>query len=191
MWGSVAENDILQFFSIHARKMRRTTIIEIFFHLQNEMELLLYCDGASRGNPGNVGYGFIVRNHFGAFIFAESGGLGVTSNCVAEFISCIKALEWAVENQSFRLILQSDSKTCIIALQQQKIPWFLLARWQQVMASIHSISFNHVSREVNFSADHFAKKGVHLQKGQCLTFNEKPSSLTCLEFPDQPYYRFV
>ncbi|XP_026455155.1 uncharacterized protein LOC113356274 [Papaver somniferum] len=165
MWGSDSERDILHYFFIQARKMRRMTIIVIFFHLPNENELLLCCDGASRGNPGTAGYGFIVRNYIGAFIFAESGGLGITTNYVAEFILCIKAMEWAVENQNVRLILQSDSKTCIITLKQQKISWFFLARWQKVMAGIHSISFNHVYREINFSADHFAKKGVHLQKG--------------------------
>ncbi|XP_026452010.1 uncharacterized protein LOC113352401 [Papaver somniferum] len=96
MWGTGIEKSILQFFNIQVRKMRRTIIIEIFFYLPNENELLLCCDGASRGNPGNADYGFVVRNHVGAFIFAESGGLGITTNYVEEFISCIKALEWAV-----------------------------------------------------------------------------------------------
>ncbi|XP_026410895.1 uncharacterized protein LOC113306135 [Papaver somniferum] len=171
--------------------MRRTRSVEIFFYLPNENELLLCCDGASRGNPGIAGYGFVVRNHFGSFIFAESGGLGITTNYVAEFISCIKALEWAVECLSFKLVLQSDSSMCVKALQQNKIPWFLLARWQRIMASIQSITFKHAYREINFSADHFAKKGASLQKGQTLSFNDKPSSLQRMENPGQPYYRFV
>ncbi|XP_026458646.1 uncharacterized protein LOC113359187 [Papaver somniferum] len=80
-------------------------------------------------------------------IFAESGGLGITTNYVAEFISCIKDLEWAVEHLSFELVLQSDSSMCAKALQQKNIPWFLLARWQRIMASIHSITFKHAYRE--------------------------------------------
>ncbi|XP_026433054.1 uncharacterized protein LOC113330462 [Papaver somniferum] len=118
MWGTENEKSILQFFNIQVRKIKRTRIIEIFFYLPNENELLLCCDGDARGNPGNAGYGFVVRNHVGAFIFAESGGLGITTNYVAEFISCIKALEWAVEKQSFHLIMQSDSSMCVKALQQ-------------------------------------------------------------------------
>ncbi|XP_026451379.1 uncharacterized protein LOC113351651 [Papaver somniferum] len=142
------------------------------------------------GNPGNAGYGFVVRNRVGAFIFAKSGGLGITTNYVAEFISCIRALEWAVEQQSFQLILQSDSSMCAKALQEQQIPWFLLARWKRIMVSIHSITFRHAYREINFSADHFAKKGTHLRKGQIMSFNERPSNFLRLESPGKPYYRF-
>ncbi|XP_026450722.1 uncharacterized protein LOC113350825 [Papaver somniferum] len=189
--GTENEKSILQFFNIQVRKIRRTRIIEIFFYLPNENDLLLCCDGAARGNPGNAGYGFVVRNHVGAFIFAESGGLGITTNYVAEFISCIKALEWEVEQQSVQLILQSDSSMCVTALQKQKLHWLLLARWQKIMDSIYSITFRHAYREVNFSADHFAKKGTRLQKGQIMSFNERPSNLQRLESPGQPYYRFV
>ncbi|XP_026436585.1 uncharacterized protein LOC113334574 [Papaver somniferum] len=117
MWGTDTEKSILQFFNIQVRKMRRTRIIEILFYLPNENELSLCCDGASRGNPGSEGYGFVVRNHVGAFIFAESGGLGITTNYVSEFISCIKALEWAVEHLSFKLVLQSNSSMCAKTLQ--------------------------------------------------------------------------
>ncbi|XP_026416623.1 uncharacterized protein LOC113312070 [Papaver somniferum] len=191
MWGTNGEKSILQFFNIQVRKMRRTRIIEIFFYLANENGFLLCCDGDARGNPGNAGYGFVVTDHVGAFIFAEAGGLGITTNYVAEFISCIKALEWAVDRHFFQLILQTDSSMCAKALHQQKIPWFLLARWQRIMASIHSITFKHAYREINFSADHFAKKGTHLLKGQTLSFNERPSNLLRLESPGQPYYRFV
>ncbi|XP_026458765.1 uncharacterized protein LOC113359325 [Papaver somniferum] len=159
-------------------------IIEIFFHFLNEDELILCCDEASRGNPGNAEYGFIARNHLGSFVFAETGGLGVTTNYVAEFMANIRTLEWAFENQKFKLILESDSKTCITSLIQQKIPWFLLARWRRILAGFPSISYRHVYREVNFSADHFAKKGVHLQKGQIIAFINKPSNLAFLEFPE-------
>ncbi|XP_026451544.1 uncharacterized protein LOC113351840 [Papaver somniferum] len=191
MRGTNGEKSILRFFNIKVRKMRRRRIIEIFFYLPNENELLLCCDGAARGNPGNAGYGFVVRNHVGAFIFAETGGLGITTNYVAEFISCIKALEWAVDHHFFQLILQTDSSMCANALQQPNISWVLLARWKRIMASIQYITFKHAYREINFSADHFAKKGTHLQKGQTLSFNERPSNLLRIESPGQPYYKFV
>ncbi|XP_026459775.1 uncharacterized protein LOC113360481 [Papaver somniferum] len=160
MWGSSYERDILQLFLIQMRRMKQVRIIEIFFHLPNEDELLLCCDGASRGNPGNAGYGFVARNHSGMFVFAESGGLGFTSNYVAEYMANIRAMEWAVENQHFKLIIQSDSKDCITSLKHDKIPWFLLARWQRILSYSPTISYRHVFREINFSADHFAKEGL-------------------------------
>ncbi|XP_026450641.1 uncharacterized protein LOC113350732 [Papaver somniferum] len=190
MWGSDYEVLILQYFLIQRRKLKQPRIIELFFYLPSNEEILLCCDGASRGNPGITRYGFVVRNQCGDFVFAESGGLGVTANYIAEFIASIRALEWATEHQRYKIILQSDSKACIHSLMQQKIPWFLLARWQRVQAKILSISCRHAYMEVNFSADHFAKKGVYLLKGQTITYEDRPSSLTIMEYPDQPCYRF-
>ncbi|XP_026428348.1 uncharacterized protein LOC113324243 [Papaver somniferum] len=153
-------------------------------------ETILCCDGASRGNPGKAGYGFVVRNHIGNFVYAESGGLGVLANYIAEFIASIRALEWALENQNFKIIPQTDSKACATTLLNKKIPWFLMARWQRVISGLHSISVRHAYREANFSADHFVKKGMHLPKGIIQNFRERPSSLSQMEFPDMPYYRF-
>ncbi|XP_026451430.1 uncharacterized protein LOC113351705 [Papaver somniferum] len=170
--------------------MKQPKIIELFFYLPSNEEILLCCDGASRGNPGIAGYGFVVRNQYGDFVFAESGGLGVITNYIAEFIASVIALEWAIEHQKYKIILQLDSKACIHSLMQQKIPWFLLERWQRVQAKVLSISYRHAYREVNFSADHFAKKGVYLLKGQTITYEDIPSSFTVMEWLDQPYYRF-
>ncbi|XP_026435168.1 uncharacterized protein LOC113332883 [Papaver somniferum] len=142
-------------------------------------ETLLCRDGAFRGNPGQAGYGFIVRNHIGNVVYAES-----------EFISSIRALEWALENQKFKIIMQTDSKACATTLLNKNIPWFLMARWQRVLSGLHSISIRHAYREANFSADHFAKKGVHLPKDIIQNYRERPSSLSQMEFPDRPYYRF-
>ncbi|XP_026398762.1 uncharacterized protein LOC113294590 [Papaver somniferum] len=143
MWGSDYELLILQYFLIQHRKMKQPKIIELFFYLPNNEEILLCCDGASRDNPDIAGYGFVVRNQYGDFVFAESGGLGVTTNYVAAFIASVRALEWAIKHQKYKIILQSDSKACIHSLMQQKIPWFLLARWQRMQDNVLSISYRH------------------------------------------------
>ncbi|XP_026420221.1 uncharacterized protein LOC113316218 [Papaver somniferum] len=171
MWGTATERDILLFFHIQYGKLSRHKITVIYFCLPEKDELLLCCDGASRGNLGIAGYGFIVRNSAGVFVYTETGGLGIVSNYVAKFIASIRALEWALENQKTKVILQSDSKACIISLIQQRIPWFLLVRWQKIINNSLSFSFRHAYRETNFSADHFAKKGVYLMKGQRLCFD--------------------
>ncbi|XP_026442360.1 uncharacterized protein LOC113341855 [Papaver somniferum] len=190
MWGSDIEDQILKFFQLHYSKMKKVRIIKIYFYLPNVDETILCCDGASRGNPGQAGYGFIVRFHTGEFVYAESGGLGILSNYIVEFIASISALEWALNNHKFKVILQTDSKACVVALKNNKIPLFLVARWQRVVSGLQSIIYRHVYREVNFSVDHFAKKGVYLPKGQIQTYNVRPTSLTHMEFPDQPYCRF-
>ncbi|XP_026399050.1 uncharacterized protein LOC113294893 [Papaver somniferum] len=96
-------------------------------------ETLLCCDGSSRGNPGQAGYGFVVRIHTGVFVYAESGGLGILSNFIAKFIACVSAMEWAINNQRYKVILQTDSKACVVALMNNKIPWFLVARCRELL----------------------------------------------------------
>ncbi|XP_026436161.1 uncharacterized protein LOC113334026 [Papaver somniferum] len=190
MWGTDYERHILHCFQIQYSKVKRVRIIELLLCLPSDDEILMCCDGASRGNPGLAGYGFIFRNNSGDFVFAEYGGLGIVTNYIDEFIASIRALEWEVENQWFKVILQSDSKDCITSLTSHQIPWFLIARWQRIVAGMLLISYRHVYRETNFSADHFAKKGVHLQKGQTLNYKDRPACLTRMETPDQSYYKF-
>ncbi|XP_026383544.1 uncharacterized protein LOC113279042 [Papaver somniferum] len=98
IWNSAHERHVLQFFQIHNRRIKRIRIIELFFQIPQEGELLICCDGASIGNPGMPAYGFVIRDHMCAFIFAESRGLGVASNYVAEFFASIRGLEWASNN---------------------------------------------------------------------------------------------
>ncbi|XP_026435151.1 uncharacterized protein LOC113332868 [Papaver somniferum] len=188
-WNTASEDQVLIFFLIQKRRIHRIRIIELYFHFPQEGELLLCCGGASIGNPSLAGYGFVVRDHSGAFIFGESGGLGVATNYVAEFFASIRALEWASHNHKTKLVLQSDSKACITSLINHNIPWFLLARWHRVISGL-SVTYRHVYREINNAADNFAKKGSHLQKGKTLSFNKKPGNL-CLEYPNTIYYRFV
>lgn len=60
-------------------------MIECRFSLPDENSILICCDGASRDNPGMSGYGFMVR-------YAESGGLGLATNHLAEVFAVIREL---------------------------------------------------------------------------------------------------
>ncbi|XP_026455014.1 uncharacterized protein LOC113356176 [Papaver somniferum] len=117
----------------------------------------------------------------------ESGALGVSKKFVAEVLGTINALEWAVSEHKNKVTINSDSKAAITAFTKNKIPWFIWSRWRYVCSKLNPIHFNHVFREVNFSADFFAKKGVHLAKGQKLKFTERPLSMHRMEFPDIIY----
>lgn len=54
-------------------------------------------------------------------IVAESGGLGVTTNFIAEIMSTIRALEWAVEHQKLKVIMNYDSSATVTAFTNQKL----------------------------------------------------------------------
>ncbi|XP_026420220.1 uncharacterized protein LOC113316217 [Papaver somniferum] len=172
------------------RKVKTAKAIKCFFSLPEPDNLLFCCDGASRGNPGNAGYGFIVRDNSGSFITAECGGLGISTNFIAEIMGALCAMEWDVLNQKEKIIINSDSTAAISAFMKNKLPWFVWNRWKFVSAKLRHIHFNHVYREVNFSADFFAKKGVHLPKGQVMKFSARPSNMLRMEWPESTYYRF-
>ncbi|XP_026450792.1 uncharacterized protein LOC113350904 [Papaver somniferum] len=176
---------ILKHFGIGCRKVKTIKAIECSFSLP-DLDKIFCCDGASRGNPGCAGYGFIARDYASNFIAAESGGLGISTNFIAEIMGIICALEWAVQNSKEEVIINPDSTTAIRAFMRNNFPWYVWNRWKYICRKIKSIHFNHVYREVNFSADFFAKKGVHLPKGEVIKFATRPSQMHIMEFPTRP-----
>lgn len=83
---------ILRELDIPYQKVKMIKVNDCFFTLPEMHPILLCCDGASRGNPGIAGYGFIGRNHEGDFVIAENGNIGIASNFMAELIVIIRAL---------------------------------------------------------------------------------------------------
>lgn len=62
------------------------------------MTLRIYCDGASRGNPGPAAAGFLVKNEKSQIIFEQGFFLGKTTNNVAEYAAVFLALRWLLKN---------------------------------------------------------------------------------------------
>ncbi|XP_026459608.1 uncharacterized protein LOC113360302 [Papaver somniferum] len=61
MWNSAYDLQILNFLELECRRVKTVKVTEIFFYLPDPSYFLICCDGASRGNPGAAGYGFICR----------------------------------------------------------------------------------------------------------------------------------
>lgn len=57
--------------------------------------LIIYVDGASRGNPGKSGAGAVIKTEAGKTLKRLKKPLGVTTNNVAEYMALIMALEEA------------------------------------------------------------------------------------------------
>ncbi|MFM8314228.1 MAG: RNase H family protein, partial [Deltaproteobacteria bacterium] len=58
--------------------------------------MILFCDGASRGNPGPGAYGFVLYQNE-TLIFEEGQTLGVVTNNVAEYQALICGLKAALK----------------------------------------------------------------------------------------------
>lgn len=60
-------------------------------------ELIINCDGGSRGNPGPAASAFVAtKNH--KLIYCASKYLGKVTNNVAEYSAVIMALEWLLSS---------------------------------------------------------------------------------------------
>ena len=75
-----------------------------------EGRLLIYIDGASRGNPGRAGAGILVANGEGRRISEVSRYLGHKTNNEAEYWALLLALREAerLEGQSIRVFTDSE-----------------------------------------------------------------------------------
>lgn len=74
-----------------------------------DFQVILYTDGASRGNPGPGGYGLILE-WAGRKVFKEfSAGYRLTTNNRMELLAVIVGLE-KLKNPQTRVLVVSDSK---------------------------------------------------------------------------------
>lgn len=70
---------------------------------------LLYCDGASRGNPGPAAIGFVLYDPAGESVVEVGGVIGETTNNVAEYEALIAGLETALDRDVAVIEVRLDS----------------------------------------------------------------------------------
>lgn len=78
-------------------------------------ELVIYTDGASRGNPGPGGYGAILQ--WGNSRKELSGGFRRTTNNRMELMAVIAALE-ALNREGLKVTIYSDSQYVVKAVME-------------------------------------------------------------------------
>jgi ribonuclease HI len=134
--------------------------------------LKLNFDGASKGNPGDAGYGVIFRNHLGHIIAIGAGPLGHSTNNAAELWALINGLQMASQNNYTKLIVEGDSQV-IIGLLRRILhgvnpdnispSWRLTYGLQIIVGLLHSqqvIIPTHIRRKANQIADELANVGI-------------------------------
>ena len=128
---------------------------------RNVDELLLYCDGGSRGNPGPSAIGAVVfdaTTEPPELVASVSECIGVTTNNVAEYGALIAGLE-AVAHLHARIIhVRADS---MLVIKQLRGEWRvkhenmkpLHAEAKKLLAAYDVVDLQHVRREENTEAD--------------------------------------
>ena len=80
------------------------------------MSVIIYTDGAAKGNPGNGGYGVVMM--FGSHRKEISEGFELTTNNRMELLSVIIALE-NLKKGGIEVVIYSDSKYVVDSVEKK------------------------------------------------------------------------
>ena len=80
------------------------------------MSVIIYTDGAAKGNPGKGGYGVVML--FGSHRKEISEGFELTTNNRMELLSVIIALE-NLKKEALEVVIYSDSKYVVDAVEKK------------------------------------------------------------------------
>jgi len=125
----------------------------------------LYCDGASRGNPGPAGAGIVLHDPQGRLQVNTGRYLGETTNNVAEYQALLLGLEEARKIEVKKLRIFADSELMVKQLTGRyrvKSP-HLIPLWRQAVNALNQFEtwdINHVPREENHLADAAANRAI-------------------------------
>ena len=124
----------------------------------------IYCDGASRSNPGDASIGVSI-NKDKVEIDTIKKKIGINTNNVAEYLGLIAALEYCVENKVNNVKIFLDS---LLVVQQVNMEYKVKSKKLQthyekslkLINQIEDIKIYHIKREFNSRADQLANEAL-------------------------------
>jgi len=124
----------------------------------------IYCDGASRSNPGDASIGVSI-NKDKVEIDTIKKKIGINTNNVAEYLGLIAALEYCVENKVNNVRIFLDS---LLVVQQVNMEYKVKSKKLQnhyekslkLIKQIEDIEIHHIRREFNSRADQLANEAL-------------------------------
>ncbi len=129
-----------------------------------ERTMELFCDGASRGNPGPASYGFVLIEN-GEVVVQEGRKIGTHTNNVAEYQGLIHGVKKALEIGVTELVVKCDSELMVRQLSGRykvKAPHLLplFKEAKEALAKFKKVDVRHVRREENTLADALANQAL-------------------------------
>ncbi|QAR33006.1 ribonuclease HI family protein [Geovibrio thiophilus] len=128
------------------------------------MMLKVFSDGASRGNPGEAGCGFVILNGEGAVLEEGCLYIGHATNNVAEYKAVLEAARRAKLMNPSEINFYLDSELIVKQMKGEykvKNETLGLIRLELIKTIQGTkFSFNHVPREQNKLADRLANKAI-------------------------------
>ncbi|MEW6661560.1 MAG: ribonuclease HI family protein [Bacillota bacterium] len=129
------------------------------------MHLVIYTDGASRGNPGDAGIGVLIMDIEGQVLLEIAEYLGQATNNIAEYTALIRGLEEGLRIGGTEVLVYCDSELMVKQLNglyrvknEGLIPLF--RQVFQLRQKYRKFTIVHVPREKNKRADQLANLGI-------------------------------
>jgi ribonuclease HI len=133
-----------------------------------QKDLIIYSDGASRGNPGLAAIGASLQDNANVEIANISETIGIATNNVAEYQALHEALKAAERLGYKRITVKADSELMIKQLQglykvKNKELLKIYLEIKLLEKGFDSVNYNHIPREQNKRADALANKALDAQ----------------------------
>ena len=127
--------------------------------------LVIYADGAARGNPGPAGIGVMIEDERGRVLKEVSQFVGRKTNNQAEYMALIRGLEEAAEYQADAVQVRLDSELLVHQLRgEYKVKSSLLKplrnKAQKLLAGYKVAGIEHIERQYNRAADRLANQAI-------------------------------
>ena len=128
------------------------------------MKYQLFCDGASRSNPGDASIGISILLD-GKEVHTISKKIGIATNNEAEYQALIDALNYCVDNSikeqevflDSNLVVEQVNKNFKVKAGNLKV---LNSKVDDLIQEFNFIEINHVYREENKRADQLANMAL-------------------------------
>ena len=129
------------------------------------MRILIYTDGAARGNHGPAGAGAILRDSDGTVLAEIAEPLGHATNNVAEWTAVLLAVEEARRLGATHVDLRMDSQLVarqISGMYRVKHPDLkpIHASVMALLGTLDGYTVGHVPRELNKDADRLSNVAI-------------------------------
>jgi len=127
--------------------------------------LIIYTDGAARGNPGPAGAGAVASDESGNVVDEACRFLGEATNNVAEYSALVLALERAGELGARQVEIRADSELVVrqmkgeYKIRNEKLRE-LAGRVARLARGFDEVRYVHVRREYNRAADRLANRAI-------------------------------
>ena len=128
------------------------------------MRYQLFCDGASRSNPGDASIGVSILFD-GKEVHAISKKIGIATNNEAEYQALIDGLNFCIDNSikeidvflDSNLVVEQVNKNYKVKAENLKV---LNSKVDELIEEFNFIEINHVYREENKRADQLANMAL-------------------------------